>query len=448
MIMVLALLALEVHTYRIKFRDCSTPTNIRQINIFTACDDENESENEVEELAVLQQMRNQILKGYKCQVKRSQWTLFCGAFSHEKFIRIPEIEIVQAVSATECENLIHSNVFISHYGTTHGVAIGEETVFSVNERGVTHTETSGKIWCKGQQVKIGEAVVDEVLVMSQYRIKLEKEEFLTASQNQVEALYDHVKLPKSCTPAAAGCVANDWTYIWNNEPMKCKLMKIQLGQFSKENGYLIDHKLKLLFKSTGVAQGLTGCPPGDLIYTEQRGVVLSKNRDYPWIDRQIDLTLFSDQKDDYIVYTLEQAAGKLRTNINKKLCTNRYSIETNGIIPINKNEFAKRRGDILFIFTCPEKMGKIKPMQDTCVSKIPLESGLYMDPTSRIASKHASKIDCSSHFPLTVLSKDGWVTVSNTVKPAVAPTEMKLHKTKIGHESMKTGGIYRSHQSI
>ena len=43
-----------------------------------------------------------------------------------------------------------------------------------------------------------------------------------------------------------------------------------------------------------------------------------------------------------------------------------------------------------------------------------------------------------------VLSEDGWVTVSNTVKPAVAPTEMKLHKRKIGHESMKTGGIYRT----
>ena len=85
MIMVLVLLALEVQTYRVKFRDCSTPTNIKQINIFTACD--SESENEVEELAVLQQMRNQILKGHKCQVKRSQWTLYCGAFSHDRFIK-------------------------------------------------------------------------------------------------------------------------------------------------------------------------------------------------------------------------------------------------------------------------------------------------------------------------------------------------------------------------
>ena len=45
---------------------------------------------------------------------------------------------------------------------------------------------------------------------------------------------------------------------------------------------------------------------------------------------------------------------------------------------------------------------------------------------------------------MTVLSEDGWVTVSNTVKPAVAPTDMKLHKTTIDHESMKTGGIYRT----
>ena len=119
MIMVLVLLALEVQTYRVKFRDCSTPTNIKQINIFTACDSENESENEVEELAVLQQMRNQILKGHKCQVKRSQWTLYCGAFSHERFIKVPEIEIVQALSATECENLVNTNTFISHYGSTH-----------------------------------------------------------------------------------------------------------------------------------------------------------------------------------------------------------------------------------------------------------------------------------------------------------------------------------------
>ena len=56
-----------------------------------------------------------------------------------------------------------------------------ETVFSVNELGMTHTESTGKIWCQGQEMKIGDTVVKDVLVMSQYRITLEKEEYLTSS---------------------------------------------------------------------------------------------------------------------------------------------------------------------------------------------------------------------------------------------------------------------------
>ena len=450
MLVVLALLMMEVDVYRVKYKDCSNPTNIQRLSIYTACESENENEKEVEAYAILQQMRNQVLKGYKCKVKRSQWMLFCGAFSHERFIKIPEIEVVQATSASQCENMVNTNTFISHYGTTHGIAMNEETILSVNELGVTHTETSGKVWCKGQEMKLEDTVINDVLIMSQYRITLEKEEFLTATTNgqtlhQVEATFDHVKLPKSCTAAAGGCVTNDWTYIWDPAPMRCKLMKVQEGTFIKENGLLVDHKLKLLFKVTGENAGLPGCPPGKLVYTEQRGMVLSKNRDYPWIDRQMDIATWSDQKDDYIVYQLEQAAGKLRNNINKELCNNKYAAlpDFTGIIPMKGDRFGKRRGDILFTFQCPTKIGAIIAMEETCMTKIPLEGQLFMDPVSRIASRHASKVDCSTHFPLTILSEDGWVTVADTIQPAIAPKEVKLLNGKIDHESMKTGGIYR-----
>ena len=66
-----------------------------------------------------------------------------------------------------------------------------------------------------------------------------------------------------------------------------------------------------------------------------------------------------------------------------------------------------------------------------------------MNPFTRIASKHASKMDCSSHFPLTILSEDGWITISDNIQPAIAPREMKLLDEKVEHENMKTGGIYR-----
>ena len=172
-------------------------------------------------------MRNQIIKGHKCKVTRSQFMVYCGAFSHERFIQIPEVEVVQAISANDCENMINTNSFISHYGTTHGIAMGVETIIKVNELGVTHTESNGKIWCAGQEMKLGEVVLKDVLIMSQYRITLEKEEFLISTTNgqtlhQVEATFDHVKLPKSCTAGAGGCVTNDWTYVWDPANLQTK----------------------------------------------------------------------------------------------------------------------------------------------------------------------------------------------------------------------------------
>ena len=200
-----------------KYSDCSNPSNIERLSIYTVCNQVDDSVKETEEYTILQKMRNKVMKGHKCQVKRSKWMLYCGAFSHEKMIEIPQIEINQDISISQCEDMISTNTFISEFGTTHGVALNEETVFSVNERGVTHTESNGKVWCQGQQIKIGDTVIDDVLVLSQYRITLEKEEFLTHSQpqglRQVEALNDHVKLPKKCTADRHGCKTSSWTYI-------------------------------------------------------------------------------------------------------------------------------------------------------------------------------------------------------------------------------------------
>ena len=66
-------------------------------------------------------------------------------------------------------------------------------------------------------------------------------------------------------------------------------------------------------------------------------------------------------------------------------------------------------------------------MKNACINKVTLEGGLYMNPFTRIASKHASTMDCSNHFPLT----DGWITISDTIQPAIAPKEIKLLDDKL-----------------
>ena len=68
-----------------------------------------------------------------------------------------------------------------------------------------------KLWCQVQQMKIYDTVNIDVLMMSQYRVVLEKEEYLiTSTQAQtlhkVEATFDHVKLPRTYTAEASGCL--------------------------------------------------------------------------------------------------------------------------------------------------------------------------------------------------------------------------------------------------
>ena len=96
------------------------------------------------------------------------------------------------------------------YGTTHDVAVGKETISRASELGVTHTETNGKVWCQGQNLKVDGNVIQGVLVMSQYKITLEKEEYIIPigglkAKDMIEAKFDRVILPKTCSRTNGVC---------------------------------------------------------------------------------------------------------------------------------------------------------------------------------------------------------------------------------------------------
>ena len=76
--MVLLMLVGSNLTYRVKFNDCSKPTNINRMNVKTACENESEDEDSKTELAVLQMIRNQKIKGHKCRVKRANGRFYAG----------------------------------------------------------------------------------------------------------------------------------------------------------------------------------------------------------------------------------------------------------------------------------------------------------------------------------------------------------------------------------
>ena len=117
------------------------------------------------------------------------------------------------------------------------------------------------------------------------------------------------------------------------------------------------------------------------------------------------------------------------------MCENRYSKE--GRITQLKNEtFSVRSGDVFLIFQCSKKTSRIAvPEGSGCWDKVPMEDGMYVDIDSRIGYKHASPRDCSVHFPMWIETEgEGWVTVSDTIRPVDPPESRYLSHEEIDHE--------------
>ena len=60
-----------------------------------------------------------------------------------------------------------------------------------------------------------------------------------------------------------------------------------------------------------------------------------------------------------------------------------------------------------------------------------IERDLFVDPTTRIATTHASMRECSQHYPMTVDTDHGWITIDKTIKPAPKPSKLNLINIKL-----------------
>ena len=103
--------------YRISYFDCLNPKDVKEMDASKVCKNNNDNKMSKRRYAVLQQLENRIIKGFKCKISRSKWTFYCGAFSNEKLISIPEIEIGIPVTNMECSTMITTHKFTTLYGT-------------------------------------------------------------------------------------------------------------------------------------------------------------------------------------------------------------------------------------------------------------------------------------------------------------------------------------------
>ena len=442
--MALAALAISsqfTYAYTIKYMDCAKPQQMNEYDLKTYCVNENHVKGETTAYHVLQKRKNIKMKGYSCQIIRSTFIVHCGMFSHNEVLKMPDIEIKQAVTTRQCQEMVTTGYWTSREGTRHKVKIGEENIFHVSEKGVLH-EDNNKIWCEGEALKINSNIIEGVLKMVQYRTIIEEEEY-RVDKKQVEALNAHIRLPSSCTVKSGGCIAQK-TYLWEPPSNRCPLVKINTGKFTDEQGWLIEHRAKLLFKITDTSQSPTGCPNGDIYHTEYEDLYLTKEPGFPHIGQSLEIGLYVKQSSDYVLYETERMTNAVAKSTSKNLCQQIYTRSKEEVIPMQNGKFGRRSGDILYTFNCVQKTGKLQNSKK-CYDRIPLQNQVYVDPITRIGTRHATSRECNSLFPEAVLTTEGWVALPE-LRPIKEPNQFVNSKGNVTHEDMSRGGLYTNQE--
>ena len=104
--------------YNIKYFDCSKPSAIYKYETSHLCKESEAKEEPKSHMSVLQRLKNKSLSGHSCQVVRSSWTYYCGAYSHSKIAEIPQIEVTEGLSPNTCNDMVNSLKLRKHGSDT------------------------------------------------------------------------------------------------------------------------------------------------------------------------------------------------------------------------------------------------------------------------------------------------------------------------------------------
>ena len=431
----------QVVAYTMSYYDCAKPARMKEYDIKSYCMNVKPTAGETTNYHVLQKRKNIKMTGYSCSMVRSTFIIHCGMFGHQELLQMPDIELKQDVPLQQCQSMVTTGYWTTREGTQHKINIGEENIIHVSEKGVLHEDTN-QIWCEGEDLKINGNIIDGVVKMVQYRTKVEEESYLI-SHKRIEVVSSHVKLPADCTIETGGCLG-ERTYMWNPPVNQCPLVKINTGKFTTEGEWLLEHRAKLLFKITDTSPSPIGCPTGNIFHTEYEDLYLTQEGQFPHIGESIEIGLYVKQSSDYVMYETERLTNNVAENTHSRMCKQLYIKSKDEVIEMSDGRFGRRSGDVLYTFDCIQKTGKVMGSKQ-CYDRIPLKNNIFVDPTTRIGTRHATIKECNKLFPEAIKTNEGWIAMPN-LSPIKDPSQFQGRMSNTSHEDMSRGGLYTTEE--
>ena len=149
--------------YSIEYFDCHNIQKLRTYRLDQSCttNSHNLSDTPKTTYTILQQRDTKEMSGFSCKVIRTTLTEFCGAFSHAKLAKPPIVEVADILPTSSCMNLINTQ--------TYRTSDGREVKLRLNQENIIHQDDYGAIiikdnsvTCRGQQVRVGNEIVDNI----------------------------------------------------------------------------------------------------------------------------------------------------------------------------------------------------------------------------------------------------------------------------------------------
>ena len=448
--------------WTMSYWDCDQPKVSSRFSVKTTCaQSASEQDNTTHEYDLLQRIDYSEVDGWSCRLVVSKFTLFCGSFSHQKFEKIPEIELAQTVSPSRCREWTRNKVFMSRDGEKHQLNVPGESILAINDLGIIHP--SGSVSCQGQALKVGNEVIEETLVLSQYRIIVSKEKYKLKAGENVEVLSSHVQLPRNCRPKSGSCPTDLITYVWTPDMPRCRLEKLETLSGTKQGAYIVDHNHKLLIKLLSAIPAPPGCGPNNVWRTPYKDIFITDHSDYKWptyAESEIYLPAFVRSMGDYILWQSEQSDRAALESNKRDLCETQIDTNIPRYHKVKGDLYATRRGDTVYLFKCIKSEGTLFKAK-RCYADIPIKnhnrfggdgSVYYVDPVTRIKKRVTAPAQCSSEFPIEIKTNQGsFVKLTpDIVKVTTPDSQPSFTLSKFQHEDLAnqkgTTGLYTNQE--
>ena len=432
----------QINAYTIDYFDCRDIDKLTTYRISKACSPKTLDRTKTVEYTLLQKRGVLNMKGYLCRITRSTLTEYCGAYSHTKLAKTPDIEVTYPVSPPACLNIVNTGVFTTPSNTRHKITLNAENIIKSEDSGAL-TIGDNSVSCRGQAMKFGSFLVEDILEVSQYKVTIIKEKFLVGSDHRVETVANHMRLPMRCSVTSPGCQTHDTTYVWIPPRDLCNLEEIRTVHMEIDHDYLVDYENKVLLKAGAHIPAPAGCPTTLLFATEYDNLLLAKpGVKWPKMKDDADITTFIKARDDYITFEFEKRIADQEAQLKSRSCHDSLKNRQNELVQLDGPYFIRRNGDVVEHFKCAQKKGQLVDNLEVCHDEIPIVEG-YVRVSTKTFTAHSAPRPCNKHFGLKVLtSEDVWIELNPEAKKIPEPANLPAIEHDLHHEDLSDGGIY------